>query len=438
MPMTSARPSRSTRSAMRRSCSSNGCSASISRITTSAKRMALSASATESFSSFSSMRARRRSPAVSWMRKRRPRQVRSTAMASRVMPASGPVSSRSSPSSRLISVDLPVLGRPTTATRIGASARSGVRLVRRCAPLGIRRRRGLLGQRRAQRLVEIGKPLAVLGRDRDRIAEAERIGLDAGRPRAARPSLLLATRIAGLPDLRTRSAKARSTGVGPARASIRKNTASAAAIAASVCACMRPVRLSGAASSRPAVSITVKARSPSRARPSRRSRVTPGRSSTNARRLPTRRLNSVDLPTFGRPTMATVKLMSGPRARSRASRRAMRCGVTALCPARARDAISAISAAPADQAMRPLPCGCGAAGPPPVAGHCGCCGGWVGPAAAAAAARAARSPASGAARLGRRLGHHLRLGLRFRLGLRLRLGLGLRQPAPARPEPDSP
>ena len=83
------------------------------------------------------------------------------------------------------------------------------------------------------------------------------------------------------------------------------------AIAASVCSCMRPVRLSGAAASRPAVSMTPNARSPSRARPSRRSRVTPGRSSTNARRLPTRRLNSVDLPTFGRPTMATVKLMSG-------------------------------------------------------------------------------------------------------------------------------
>src|SRR5204863_3232432 len=53
------------------------------------------------------------------------------------------------------------------------------------------------------------------------------------------------------------------------------------------------------------------ARSPSRPRPSRRSRVTPGRSSTNAKRLPTRRLNRVDLPTFGRPTMATVKLMRG-------------------------------------------------------------------------------------------------------------------------------
>ena len=57
MPITSARPSRSTRSAMRRSCSSNGVCASISTITTSAKRIALSASATESFSSFSSIRA---------------------------------------------------------------------------------------------------------------------------------------------------------------------------------------------------------------------------------------------------------------------------------------------------------------------------------------------------------------------------------------------
>ena len=42
------------------------------------------------------------------------------------------------------------------------------------------------------------------------------------------------------------------------------------------------------------------------ASPSRRSRVTPGRSSTSASFLPTRRLNSVDLPTLGRPTIATV------------------------------------------------------------------------------------------------------------------------------------
>src|SRR5215469_809856 len=62
-------------------------------------------------------------------------------------------------------------------------------------------------------------------------------------------------RIEGLPDLRTRSANTRSPGVAPARASIRNSTASAAEIAASVCSCMRPRRLSGAASSSPAASM---------------------------------------------------------------------------------------------------------------------------------------------------------------------------------------
>ena len=66
--------------------------------------------------------------------------------------------------------------------------------------------------------------------------------------------------------------------------------------------------------------MTVKSRSPSRASPSRRSRVTPGLSSTSARRRPTSRLNSVDLPTLGRPTMATVKLMRPYLAGARAKR----------------------------------------------------------------------------------------------------------------------
>ena len=39
---------------------------------------------------------------------------------------------------------------------------------------------------------------------------------------------------------------------------------------------------------------------------SRRSRVTPGSLSTRASLLPTSRLNRVDLPTFGRPTIATL------------------------------------------------------------------------------------------------------------------------------------
>src|SRR5437868_13745718 len=52
-----------------------------------------------------------------------------------------------------------------------------------------------------------------------------------------------------------------------------------------------------------------KLRSPIRPSASRRSRVTPGVSSTSAILRPTRRLNSVDLPTLGRPTMATSALI---------------------------------------------------------------------------------------------------------------------------------
>ena len=47
--------------------------------------------------------------------------IQSTAIESRVIPASGPVISRSSPSIRLTSVDLPALGRPTIASLSGAS-----------------------------------------------------------------------------------------------------------------------------------------------------------------------------------------------------------------------------------------------------------------------------------------------------------------------------
>src|SRR3974390_3419126 len=132
------------------------------------------------------------------------------------------------------------------------------------------------------------------------------------------PSILLAISTVGLPDLRTSSAKARSACTGSARASIMKKIASACAMAVSVCARMRPARLSRAESSKPAVSITVNSRSPSLPSPSRRSRVTPGRLSTRATPRPTSRLNSVDLPTLGRPMMAIVSLMGRDPARAKA------------------------------------------------------------------------------------------------------------------------
>ena len=114
----------------------------------------------------------------------------------------------------------------------------------------------------------------------------------------------------GLPARRTAAAKCRSAGLSPARASTTNRIASQSASAASVCARIRPASVSGSPSARPAVSMIVNARSAILASPSRRSRVTPGSSSTSASLRPTSRLNSVDLPTFGRPMIATLALMS--------------------------------------------------------------------------------------------------------------------------------
>src|SRR5262245_7022980 len=109
-----------------------------------------------------------------------------------------------------------------------------------------------------------------------------------------------------LPDVRTRSAKISSAGTTPALPSMRNSTRSALAMAASVCLRMRAVSPASPGSS-PAVSMSRTLQTPSVASASRRSRVKPGWSSTRASFRPANRLNRVDLPTFGRPTMATVK-----------------------------------------------------------------------------------------------------------------------------------
>src|ERR1700735_5189000 len=116
-------------------------------------------------------------------------------------------------------------------------------------------------------------------------------------------------RMIGLLARRTAWAKCWSAEVSPARASTTNRITSQSISAASVCARMRPASVSGSPSSRPAVSTMVKERSASLPSPSRRSRVTPGSSSTSASLRPTSRLNSVDLPTFGRPMIATLALM---------------------------------------------------------------------------------------------------------------------------------
>ena len=59
-------------------------------------------------------------------------------------------------------------------------------------------------------------------------------------------------------------------------------------------------------STSPPVSTTMHGTSVRRAKPYCRSRVNPGRSATNASRVPVMALNNVDLPTFGRPISATT------------------------------------------------------------------------------------------------------------------------------------
>ena len=115
--ITGARPSSANRLPMPRSCLASGSVASNKSTTTAARPSEASVSSDESFSRLSWTRERRRSPAVSSSSMARPLNDHSTATESRVIPASGPVITRSSPTKRLTSVDFPTLGRPTMARR---------------------------------------------------------------------------------------------------------------------------------------------------------------------------------------------------------------------------------------------------------------------------------------------------------------------------------
>ena len=150
----------------------------------------------------------------------------------------------------------------------------------------------------------------MLGRDRTGLAEAEadrhrraRLRRRAPRPcwRRGRPACRTGAR-----DRRRRNR----SGVRPALASMTKRTASASAIAASVWARMRPIKVSLPPSSRPAVSMTseLQVREPA---------VMHAAIARHPRRVVDKRefaadepVEQVDLPTFGRPTIASVKLIS--------------------------------------------------------------------------------------------------------------------------------
>ena len=181
--MTSALPSRSTRSASVRSCFSNGIVASSSSTTTSAKRTARSASATASFSSFSTTRERRRRPAVSNNLRRRPRHTVSSADAvarqAGLRPGQQPVLAEDAVEQRrLAGVRPPEHGDAQRLRRVDFAAvlllaedeRRRLLLFVRVEARGGRQRGG-------ERVVEIAEALAMLGGKRDRIAEAEAEGL---------------------------------------------------------------------------------------------------------------------------------------------------------------------------------------------------------------------------------------------------------------------
>ncbi len=96
-----------------------------------------------------------------------------------------------------------------------------------------------------------------------------------------------------------------SAAVTPVRMSVTRMITSAASIAIWACSRIKSRISLSVLGSMPPVSTISKVLPHHSHSAYSRSRVTPGVSSTMDSRLPTRRLKSIDLPTLGRPTMAT-------------------------------------------------------------------------------------------------------------------------------------
>ena len=191
-------------------------------------------------------------------------------MQSRVRPGSGPVSSRSSPRMRLSSVDLPAFGRPSTAMRSGLVGSTSLPSSSSPSSSGAGSSsssgssRAAAGSTSPQRVVEIARALAVLGGKRDRLAEAQRVGVVARR-RAPAARLRLVGEQDDRPVGAAHGLREMPVGRGHAGARVDRRTGSRRnrrARLRSARACGR--RASPASpSSSPAVSTTVKSRSPS-------------------------------------------------------------------------------------------------------------------------------------------------------------------------------
>ena len=153
-------------------------------------------------------------------------------------------------------------------------------------------------------------------------------------------SILLTSRSTGFFAARRIAAISSSPGVIPLRASTRKSTRSASSIPARACSAIERVIGVSSAMSTPPVSIRRNSLPFHSQISSLRSRVTPGVSWTTAARVPVSRLIRVDLPTFGKPTIATVpcRLVIARGARRRPAGRARASGraIPRAAAARAR------------------------------------------------------------------------------------------------------
>ena len=197
---------------------------------------------------------------------------------------------RVSPSSAFRSDDLPTFGRPRIATRIASSPTIPSSRPGSCATTSSSRS-PVPWPWRAES--GTGSP------------SPSRWNSTASRSRRG-SSILFASTITGLPETRRIVASSSSPGVIPARASTTKRTRSASPIAVFACSAMWRPNGPVSASSTPPVSTSLKVTPFQSASSSLRSRVTPAVSWTTAARVWVSRLTSVDFPTFGNPTIATV------------------------------------------------------------------------------------------------------------------------------------
>ena len=236
----------------------------------------------------------RRTPAVSMAMNVRPSRSKRTSTLSRVVPGTSLTIIRSLSARLLMKVLLPVLRRPTMASlrATGLSAFSASPRFLGRQPFGNQLQQQvavavLLGtdqhQLAAAELVELGRwrldlrRVALVGDTQDRLGDVTQPG----------HHFLVERRdaVAGIDD---------------------EQDNAGLVMAASICFSMCEVRLSTSLMPMPPVSTSSKKRSSILMRLVIRSRVTPAVGSTMAMRRRASQLNSDDLPTLGRPTMATT------------------------------------------------------------------------------------------------------------------------------------